>query len=286
MRSVRGMTLILAVAASAAPQDVVRSWYPLQPGNTWVYAKESLEGRMDRPRVERWTTEESVVSVAPALGFDATLVTKRVRVLDHSVPPDFIAANDSTRRELPESHLLVRGNCVYVIDGAEAAGFNRDPLHSPAFRADFLSGKVPADFCFPMAPGKQWGRVADTSPAQEYVWLVHRMNGDRFGPPGKRTFHLSAHIASGEFMDRWFTEGIGLVQENSEHHGTYGERRVRLLRSTIAGQTRTYDLPPARTVPLSEFDCQGPGWRHFVHLDGTPFHGEADCLADFRRRAR
>jgi hypothetical protein len=139
------LILFLCAAFCAEAQDIVRSWYPLQPGDTWVYAKEALGGRMDHPSVERWTTEETVVRVAPAPEFGATLVTKRVKVLDHSVPPDFIMANDSTRRELAESHLLVRGNCVYVIDGADAAGasFDRDPLHSAAFRGDFMSGKVP-----------------------------------------------------------------------------------------------------------------------------------------------
>ena len=282
------LPLLLCTAFCAGAQDVVPAWYSLQPGNSWVYAKEFLYGRMDRPSVERWTTEETVVSVTPAPAFNATLVTKRVKVLDHSVPPDFIAANDSTRRELPESHLLISGDCVYVIDGADAAGagFDRDPLHSAAFRADFRTGQVPPDFCFPMASGAEWGRVANTSPAEEYVWRVDRLNGDPFGPPEERTFHLSAHIGSGEAMDRWFTDGIGLVQENSEHHGTYEERRVRLLRSTIGSRMRTWDLPPARTVPLSDYDCRGPGWQHFVRADGTPFQSESDCLAGTRRRSR
>jgi hypothetical protein len=281
--------LLVFLCTVLPAQEAVRSWYPLEAGDTWVYAKESLDGAMDRPNVERWTTEETVVSVVSAPELGATLVTKRVKVLDHTIPAGFIAANDSTRHEIPEAHLLVRGNCVYLVDGPDAggAGFVRDALHSAAFRDELLHGNVPADFCFPMAAGKKWGRVPHTSPAEEYIWRVDRMNGDSYGPPGARTFHLSAHIGSGDWTDRWFTEGIGVAQENSEHHGTYDEQRKRLLRSTIAGQTRTYDLPPARTVPLSEYDCAGPAWRHFVHPDGTPFRGREECVAASRpRRSR
>lgn len=52
------------------------------------------------------------------------------------------------------------------------------------------------------------------------------------------------------YVNRWFTKGLGLVQENGEHHGTYEEGRGRLLSATIGGKTQTYDLTPARTVPI------------------------------------
>ena len=55
---------------------------------------------------------------------------------------------------------------------------------------------------------------------------------------------------SGMYVNRWFTKGLGLVQENGEHHGTYEEGRGRLLSATIGGKTQTYDLTPARTVPI------------------------------------
>jgi hypothetical protein len=265
----------------AGAQNVARSWYPLDPGNTWVYAKEALDGRMDRPGVEAWTTEETVIRADADPALDAVLVTVRVKVLDHRLPP----GGYTNMREQPESHLLIRHDCVWIVDGeqAGAAAYVNDPLHSAQFHDNFMHGQVPPDYCFPMAPGKEWGRVANTSPAEEYIWRVDRVNGDPYGPTGERTFHFSTHLGAGEFEDRWFTEGIGLVQANTEHHGTYDEDRVRLLRSTIQGRTRTYDLPAARTAPLGEYDCEGPGWRHFVHADGTPFHSKADCLAGTRR---
>ncbi|MGK4277500.1 hypothetical protein, partial [Escherichia coli] len=81
-------------------QDAVLSWYPLQPGDTWVYQKESRDGDMAHPSVERWTTEETIVRTVAVPEVGGSLITKRTSVLDHSVPPDFIPQNDSTRREL------------------------------------------------------------------------------------------------------------------------------------------------------------------------------------------
>jgi hypothetical protein len=276
--------MLLCAASCAGAQDAIRSWYPLQVGNTWIYAKESLDGRMDHPDVEHWTTEETVIRTARDAALDAVLVTMRVKVLDHRTPPR--GPRHSNMREEPESHLLVRHDCLWVVDGAAAgaAAYVDDPLHSARFHADFLQGQVPPDYCFPIGTGKQWGRVANTSPAEELIWSVDGMNGDPYGPPGERTFHFSTHLGAGEFSDRWFTEGTGLVQENTEHHGTYDEQRVRLLRSSFNGQTRTYDLQSARTAPRGEPDCDGPGWRHFVHADGTAFRSRADCVAFSNRR--
>lgn len=276
--------LLLAFAGHAPAQALVESWYPLQPGNSWVYAKEALDGHMESPDVERWTTEETVVSTAREAALDAVLVTLQVKVLDHHLPP----GGYTNMREQPENHLLVRDDCVWIVDGrdAGAAAYVPDPLHSSVLPGDFLHGRLPADYCFPMAVGKEWGRVASTSPAEELVWRVDRMNGDPYGPPGKRTFHMATHLGAGEFEDRWFAEGIGLVQENSEHHGTYDEDRVRLLRATINGHTSTYDLPPARTTPLGEFDCKGPGWSHYVRADGTSFRSQAECVAYANRPRR
>jgi hypothetical protein len=278
------LLFLLAFAGHAGAQVPVEFWYPLQPGNSWVYAKEALDGYMGRPDVEHWTTEETVVSTAREAAFDAVLVTLRVRVLDHRLPP----GGYSNMREQPERHLLVRHDCVWIVDGADAgaAAYVRDPLYSTVFHTDFLHSQVPADYCFPMAVGKEWGRAANTSPSEELIWRLDRTNGDPYGPPGERTFHMATHLGAGEYEDRWFTEGIGLVQENSEHHGTYDEDRVRLLRATINGHTQSYDLPSARTAPLGESDCEGPGWRHYVRADGTPFHSRAECVAYANRRRR
>jgi hypothetical protein len=214
-------------------------------------------------------------------------------VLDHTVPPDFLAPNDSTKRELPESHLLIYQNCAYILDGIDAQGSACDPNIAnvpclrpldpnhrlrPEYRDDLLHRKIPPDYCFPMVVGTKWGQVPITSPAEEWVWRVKGLNADPFGPPGGRTFRLSSHLGSGTMVDRWFTAGIGLVQEVTEHHGTYDEGRRQLLSATIRGKTQTYHLTPARTIPLSDSDCTGAGWRHYSRANGAPFRSLADCV--------
>jgi hypothetical protein len=284
---------ILASAAWCQNTDVVRSWYPLEPSDTWVYEKEALDGYMDHPDVERWTTEETVVRSVEIPELGGTLVTKTIKVLSDTLSPGYLAGNDRARREPPESHLLIYRSCVYVLDGLDggAAACPPDagstclkPLDEnhqlrPQYRDDLVRGDIPADFCFPMQTGQEWGRVRDTSPAEEYVWRIDRRNGDPFGPPGMATFHFSCHIASGEFMDRWFAQGIGVVQEISAHHGTYWESRRRLLRATIGGKTRTFNLPQARLAPLFDSDCNGSGWKHYAHPDGSSFRSAAECVA-------
>jgi len=71
-----------AIAQGVAPlvgQNVASSWYPLQPGDTWVYQKDSREGSMAHPSVERWTTEETIISAVTVPDVPATLVTTPIR---------------------------------------------------------------------------------------------------------------------------------------------------------------------------------------------------------------
>ena len=78
-------------------------------------------------------------------------------------------------------------------------------------------------------------------------------------------------------VDRWFAQGIGVLQQITEHHGTYEESRLQLLKTTIDGHTRIYQLKPAQTAALDTSDCDGYGWRHFVRTDGSAFAGQAAC---------
>jgi hypothetical protein len=285
--------LVIVSGTFGAAEDLTPSWYPLRPGDTWIYRKEWRSGDMAHPSIENWTTEETVIKVAPLPEAGGALVTKRTKVLDHIVPPGFLPENDSTKRELPESHILIHQNCIYLLDGIDAQGAACDPNVTnsaclrpldpnnhvrPEYRDDLLHGKIPVDFCFPMAAGSTWGKVPATSPANEWVWHVRGLNADPFGPAGGKTFHLSSHLGSGTAIDRWFEEGAGVVQEVIEHHGTYDEYRRQLLRTTIRGKTLSYRLTPARTVPLSGSDCRGSGWRHFSRADGSSFRSMADCI--------
>jgi hypothetical protein len=281
--------VLLAIAQTPDPAvDLVDTWYPHAPGDSWSYRNESLDGDMDHPVAESWTTVETVAGVEAVPELEATLITRRVEVMSENVTPGFPLPNDAARREPAETHTLIRRNCVYVLDGDDAEG----PRCATAGRQcarpdrdDLQNGGIPADYCFPMSKGTSWGRAPDTSPADEFVWTVTGMNGDPFGVPGGRTFHFSAHAGSGETIDRWYAEGVGLVQEDEEHHGTYDESRRRLLSASIAGKTTSYELTPARTAPLSAFDCEGPGWKHYVRGNGSGFGSAADCVR-YVRKAR
>ncbi|HEV3062866.1 MAG TPA: hypothetical protein VGY48_31765, partial [Vicinamibacterales bacterium] len=103
-----------AQATVASPvEDVVSTWYPIQPGDTWFYQKESEEGGntggMAHPMIERWKTEETIASVTTIS--EGTFVTKRTNVLDHVTLNGWLKANNRTKHELPESHILIRQNC-------------------------------------------------------------------------------------------------------------------------------------------------------------------------------
>jgi hypothetical protein len=147
----------------------------------------------------------------------------------------------------------------------------------PAYRAALIQRKIPPELCFPLTKGKTWGKVPSTSPAREDVWRVVGMDSDPFGENGVRTFRLSSYGGGGISVDSWFGQGVGLLQEVSEHHGTYDEDRQVLIASTIDGTSRSYKLKLARILPFSDMDCSGPGWRHFAKADGAPFHSLDDC---------
>jgi hypothetical protein len=121
-----------------------------------------------------------------------------------------------------------------------------------------------------------WGQVPGLPPVDDF-WSVIGVNADPYGLPAATTFHFSAREGSGTMVDRWFAQGIGVLQQIAEHHGTYEESRLQLLQTKIGGQTRTYQLTPARTAALSTSDCEGYGWNHFVREDGSVFANQDAC---------
>lgn len=78
---------------------VVPFWYPLAPGNRWVYEVESLEGDMAHPTVERWSLEEAVARVVG----DAVILRTQER-------------GGAVR----ESRMVIRENCLYAMEGSAA----------------------------------------------------------------------------------------------------------------------------------------------------------------------
>jgi hypothetical protein len=282
---------VALAGCTRVPSDIVVSWYPLGPGNTWVYQNEALEGDMAHPDFERWTTEVTIVSAVPFPELDGTLVTRRTKAFGDTLSPDYLQGNNMAKREEPETHLLIHGSCVYVLDGWDAtcAQFNDEecaPAFGPShrvrreYRDELLRGNVPPGFCFPMGKGSTWGRVPSTGGSDLYVWTVLSLNTDPFGPPESKTYRMWSTTGGGEEILRWFTEGVGVVQLVDEHHGTYDELRRQLVKATIRGKTRSYQLTPARQEPGGEDDCSPPGWwQHFVRADGSPFKSEAECLS-------
>jgi hypothetical protein len=167
-------------AATPPAQNVVSAWHPTRPGDTWVYQKESDDGGnpggLAHPMIERWKTEEVIASVTTIP--EGTFVTKRTKVLDHVRLNGWLVANDRTKDEKPESHMLIRQNCLYVLDGIDAEDWGtRSALDTtnrlrPQYRDDLIRGKIPPDLCVPIDKGTTWGTVPDTSPAEEWVWRV------------------------------------------------------------------------------------------------------------------
>jgi hypothetical protein len=276
-------------AAPRSAQNVVSTWYPIQPGDTWTYQNESRDGGnaggIANPAVERWKTEETIVSTTSVP--EGALVTQQTKVLEHEMLNGWFAPNDHTKRVPSHSYFLVRQNCLYwlreiVREEPDNIWDALDLNHQirSQYRDALRRGTIAPEFCFPMTVGMMWGKVPDTSPADEDVWRVTAVNGDPFGVNGGTTFHMFAHEGSGEVADRWFEQGVGVLQEIREHHGTYDEDRRELLSTTLNGKTQRYRLAPARTVPYSgRFDCGGVGWQHFVRADGSPFDNHAACAS-------
>lgn len=92
----------------------------------------------------------------PAL--DGIVVTKRIKVTSDTLSAKYDPVNDFAKKERSEERELIRRDCVYPLDGV--------------FGNDVADGKVPPNFCFPMARGRTWGRIASTSPSEEFVWRV------------------------------------------------------------------------------------------------------------------
>lgn len=282
-------TIVAGIALTnwqAGARDVTDSWYPTQPGTSWTYLHESRDAGnrgIVHPMIERWTTEETIVSTRSIP--EGTWIEQRTRAFDHVMLEGWLPENDATKRLPPESYALLHGSCLYQLQETSRDdpddiwdALDRNHQIRAQYREALQRGNVAPAFCFPMTMGASWGRTAETDPAENDVWRVKALNGDPFGEKGGRTFHLFAHQGSGTVADVWFAQGVGVLQEVVEHHGTYIEDRRQLLSTTIGGAMRTYSLTPARTIPLYESECQA-GWRHFVRADGSLISNMAACIS-------
>ena len=264
---------ILLRFAPLYAQDIVSVWLPTHIGDSWTYQREERNGAegggMAHPEIARWKVEETIKgSIAIPEG---VLLRKQIRALD-PIPVE-VRRHIPGTKEIDEAYDLIRGNCVYSV--GQQVDAKRVQL-APEYQKALLSGGVSPEFCFPLKQGATWGEGAGNSP--DYVWRVVGINADPFGPANGTAFHFSTRAGSGTIVDRWFEPGIGILQEISEHHGTYEESRLQLLSAVIEGRSYTFQLKPARTIPRSDLDCEGPGWQHFARSDGTSFTNQRACV--------
>ncbi len=230
------MALCIFPMVASAQEDPL-AWFPLQVGNRWVYQYEWKSGDRNRPDVDRWTTEETILRrvVIPeglvvlrevkqqSHPTDQT-ITDRVLGLNGQVryvqQPDYNRSVHS-RRDLEP--YLVHGNCIYVI-GCGWDG-QRQEL-SPEYRKYLSGAAVSPDFCFPLQMGREWGN-------NDIPWRVEpaRESIGSFLPTMYAgAIHMfSSHFGSGGWKDVWFQKGIGVVGEHYIHNGTYDEYTKKLL---------------------------------------------------------
>jgi hypothetical protein len=265
--------VVVLLLAPLCAQDVVSAWLPTHIGDSWTYQREERNGAegggMAHPEIARWKVEETIKgSITISEG---VLLRKQIRALD-PIPVE-VRRHIPWTKEIDESYDLIRGNCVYDVD--RQIDTARGQL-APDYRKELLSGGVSQEFCFPLKQGATWGEGTGNAP--DYVWHVVGINADPFGPANGTAYHFSSRAGSGTIVDRWFEPGIGILQQITEHHGTYEESRLQLLSAVIEGRDYTFQLKPARTIPQSELDCEGAGWQHFARPDGTSFTNQRACV--------
>jgi hypothetical protein len=229
------------MSSQSAVQNLVLAWFPSQPGDTWIYRREERNGSegggVTHPEIGSWREEQTIVNAISVP--EGILLLKRIHAVDPV--PGNVVRHSASLKGAQESYLLLRESCVY---GSSWEPIARNNQLLPKFRYDLIRGAVPAEFCFPLTQGMTWGQVPGI-PAVDDFWRVIGINADPYGLPGATTFHFSAREGSGTMIDRWFAQGVGVLQQITEHHGTYEESRLQLLQTTIHGQTRTYQLTPA-----------------------------------------
>lgn len=210
------LVLTWICSGEAFAQDELRSWIPTRVGDTWIYQNESRDGAtggVANPKVDRWRTEETVVKLITVP--EGTVVVRRMSILD----------GKPSVAQPEEQAWLIHGDCLYDLAPADW-----DPRHpnqlSAAFSAKppWAGGEHVRVFCFPLEPGKTWGKESG------HEWRVAEVNDqDPSSPDKEKTFHVTSYIGSGLTEDVWFERGVGIVRETDIHAGTYEEERTQLL---------------------------------------------------------
>lgn len=207
----RYATLALcALAFVAGAQDEPLTWFPLQAGSHWTYRHEWKSGDPNHPKIDRWTTQETVTGWARIP--EGIVVHRGVRQLTPggASHTGYLVARAS-------DPYLVHGQCVYVIAGGWDV---RMRSLTQQFRKYLSENAVSPDLCFPLQNGRSWG-------TDDIPWRVEpAAQRVRSFPPVRysQAIHIfSNHFGSGGTADVWFQKGIGIVAEHYLHNGTYDE---------------------------------------------------------------
>ena len=233
---------IAILCAPLAAQDAALEWFPAAKGNQWIYEHEDREGSPERPLIRRWQTTETVTGMLPIP--EGSIVLRRVQVQGET-PGGWLEA------VYGGSHYLLRQGCLYFLDLHDSWDEQTRSLR-PEYRTNLLAGNVEPEFCFPLAPGKTYGKDAPPGWSPARVVGMGMAHGFALMPPGDgwtpgapprdlaisdRSFDVLLHRFTPDETHFWFEKGVGITGEWDLHHGTYLEYRVRLLRYTFSGST-------------------------------------------------
>ena len=226
------LTLFFTLSSQLFAQVAVADWFPLHPGDKWVYEHETRDedGRgAAHLRTQRWRTEETITNSWSIP--EGTIFKRRTQVVEGTPGTGY--------REMLDQMYLVRGNRLY----RSPLSFTQpDHQLTRTFREDLLAGHLAADFCFPLTDAMTWGAPHWGSwrkPTNAKDWKVVEVQQAQIGLASQITFHIasvSSYLGSGETGSIWFTKGVEIVREEYIHHGTIGEVRTRLIRFEPAPQ--------------------------------------------------
>ncbi len=210
--SILALLLLISTAPACA-----QTWFPTHIGDKWLYQYDTRDdngnGRAHLSR-HTWKTEETTVAVWTIP--EGTLIAIKVRLTEGESPAWPVN---------PDRAYLLHGDCLYQDVSWDSA--------THQLTADFRQGLgtyLSPDYCFPLALRKTWGAPhglpdwAVARPQDAKDWKVAGVQ--------QNTFHItsiSAYPGAGITSDRWYEKGVGIVRQVEIHHGTIGERRVRLL---------------------------------------------------------
>ncbi len=216
---IRTVCLLIALCVFsmvASAQDDPLAWFPLQVGSHWVYEHESKSGDRNQPKVDRWTSEETITGWVTIP--EGVVVLREVK--EHGLSTEHASAYLVRRDHEP---YLIHGNCVYLVSGGWDS--QRQQLR-PDYQKYLIEGAVSPDFCFPLQMGREWGN-------NDIPWRVQpaRDNVESFLPSEySGAIHIfSGHFGSGGWEDVWFQKGVGVVGEHYIHNGTYDQYTKRLV---------------------------------------------------------